>query len=196
MKAFRAVLALGLALILAACYPPVTTQPVGMTTGIRNDPALAGTWRALPDGDGKHGGYFHFLPRLGGGFLVVAIPNNGGVDADVVTAFATSAPLGHGTGYLNVFLANEKGERLADDPPGTIPVLYRFDGKGQLLLYLPDEDATKALIRAHRLAGDPGKSDTGDAVITAGARTLDAFFGSPAGRALYKKPFAVLRRSD
>jgi hypothetical protein len=194
MNRIRATLAFGLVLLLAACYPPVTMRPVGSTAGIRNDAALAGTWRTLPHDDDKGGGYFHFLPRKDGGYLVIAVPEAGSESEDVLIAMVTSARFAPGFGYLNAVLSDPRGIRLPDNPPGTVPVLYRFDAKGTLSLYLPDEKATKAAIRAHRIAGDTGKSDTDDAKITADAKALDAFFRSPEGQALFTKPFAMMRR--
>lgn len=187
-------LALALTLLLAACYPPVTRHPVGTTTGIRNDPAIAGSWRTLPSGDDKGGGYFHFLPLKNGGFTVIAIPNTSDPASDWLLAAVTSARFAPGYGFLNAWLTDRNRERLPDQPPGTVPLLYRFDGKGVLTLYMIDEDAAKTAIRAHRIAGDAGKSGTDDATITADPRALDAFFRSREGQALFKKPFVILKR--
>ena len=63
-----------------------------------------------------------------------------------------------------------------------------------LTLSLMDEKPTKDAIRAGKIKGTPGQGDMGDAVITADARALDAFFKSPAAAALFAKPFFTLRK--
>jgi hypothetical protein len=82
-----------------------------------------------------------------------------------------------------------------DQPPGTIPALYRIEG-GHMTLYLMDEDATKAAIRAHAIAGSVGEGQFGDAVITASPKDLDAFLASRKGTALFGERFATLTRME
>jgi hypothetical protein len=80
-------------------------------------------------------------------------------------------------------------------PDGTVPVLYRWDGK-HLVLYLMDEKATKAAINAKRIAGTVESGEFGDATITADQATLDAFMAGREGTALFSSKFAVLTRMD
>ncbi len=185
-------LALVAVLALAACYPPVTLHPIGTTAGVQQDPVLSGTWKGT-DAQGKPG-YVHFLARdNGAATMVVLLPAQG--SGDVVIAVVTSVRFGH-FGYLNARLTEANGEELKDQPPGTVPVLYRLDAKGTLTLALMDETATKAAIAAGRIKGTAEKGETGDAVITADPKALDAFFASPAAAALFAAPFFTLHKVD
>ncbi|MEI9995669.1 MAG: hypothetical protein WDM91_13825 [Rhizomicrobium sp.] len=194
MTGLRTALALCAALILAGCYPPTTSRPVGTTAGLRNDPALTGTWRTLPLADDRGGTYFHFLPEGDDRFVVAVVPAHGEA-GDLVVATVSSARYGR-FGFLNARLLETAGKRESEQPPGTVPILYRFDAKGVLSLAMMDEDATKAAIRAHKIAGSAGKAGTDDATITADSRTLDKFLSSPAGQALFAKPFGVMKKVD
>lgn len=187
-------LALVAALALAACYPPVTSHPIGTTAGLKQDPALEGTWKGM-DLQGKPG-YAHFLARdNGAATMVVLVPAHGSGDADVVIAVVTSVRFGS-FGYLNARLAQANGEDLKDQPPGTVPVLYRIDAKGTMTLALMDETAAKAAIAAGRIRGTVEQGSMGDATITADPKALDAFFASPAAVALFAKPFFTLHKVD
>ena len=196
MKSIRlAFLALA-ALALAACYPPTTKHPVGSTIGLKNDPLILGSWKAAPQTGAKENEffYFHFLAGKDG-ILAVLVPN-GGAASDLVLVKLTTVRVG-AVGILNARLVpgpDADTSNSSDDPAGTIPVLYRLDARGRLLLFTLDEDATKNAIRAHRIAGTAGTSGTGDAVITADAPALDKFFRSPAGLALFKSQFQILTR--
>ena len=52
MKFVHAALAGLIAVALAGCFPPSTSHPVGLTAGLKADPALVGTWKG-PGDDGK-----------------------------------------------------------------------------------------------------------------------------------------------
>lgn len=195
MTKFRVSLALAAALILSACYPTVTSHPVGTTVGIKNDPALAGTWKTVPQpGDKGYAAYFHFLTRGADGYIAIVVPASGRA-SDTMIATVSTARFGS-FGFLNAKLAEADGQVAPGQPPGTVPVLYRFGPKGTLSLFLPDDAAVKAAIRAHKIAGDAGKKTGDDVTITADARTLDKFLASPAGQALFTKPFGVMRKVD
>ena len=196
MKAIRlAFLALA-ALALAACFPPTTKHPVGSTIGLKNDPLILGSWKAAPRPDAKNNEffYFHFLAGKNG-ILAVLVPN-GGAASDLLLVELTTVRLG-AVGILNARLVpgpDADTSNSSADPAGTIPLLYRLDARGRLLLFTLDEDATKDAIRAHKIAGTLGTSGTGDAVITADAPALDKFFRSPAGLALFKSQFQIMTK--
>ena len=193
MKTIRLALLALAALALAACGPPTTKHPVGTTIGLKNDPLLLGSWKAAPQSGGKENEffYFHFLPAKDG-ILAVLVPN-GGKASDLLLVKLTTVRLG-AVGILNARLVPGPDTDASEQPPGTIPILYRLDARGRLLLFTLDEDATKDAIRAHKIAGTTETSGSDDAVITADAPALDKFFRSPAGLALFKNQFETLTR--
>ncbi|MGN6516297.1 MAG: hypothetical protein ACTHLR_10725 [Rhizomicrobium sp.] len=190
-------LAAAAAILLAACYPPTTTHPVGTTTGIASDPALAGLWRGKTDNSSDARDiYFHFLPQGDNTMTVVMVQAGTEPDADWSVASVTTATLGNNR-IMNAQLQFSDGKPDDSDPPrGTVPVLYRFEGPNRVVLYLMDEDATKAAIRAHQIAGTVEEGQFGDASITATPKELDAFMASRRGAALFREHFATLTRTD
>jgi hypothetical protein len=192
MKIVRHTLAVLAVFALAACLPPTTSHPVGSTVGFKTDPSLEGLWQTGPDSDGRVL-YYHLLDTKNGTMFAVLVPNRAG-DANVVMLSLKTARFGS-FGFLNVRWMLDPKHELPGQSPGTIPVLYRFDGKDKLEIFIPDEGATDAAIDAHKIAGikDNGTTDH-TTLIAANGPALDQFFRSPAGLALYKKPFAVLTR--
>lgn len=192
MIAIRHTLAALAVLALAACFPPTTSRPVGSTVGFKSDPSLEGLWQTQPDSDGRFL-YYHILNTKDGTMFAVVVPNRGG-DVNVAMCSLKTARFGS-FGFLNVRWMLDPKHELPGQSPGTIPVLYRFDAKDKLEIFIPDEGATDAAIDAHKIAGtkDNGTTDH-TTLITADGPALDKFFRSPAGLALYKKPFAVLTR--
>lgn len=190
MKNFRVMLGLLMALSLAACYPPSTSYPVGKTAGLKPDPALAGLWKGT-SAQGETG-YFHFLPQDNGTITVLLIA---GTDKEWMLVTATTAMLGPNR-LMNARLVSSNGIPETGGPKGTFPVLYQFDGKSGLKLSLLDERKVKAVLRAGQLAGTGFKTNLDDAVITADPATLDRFLQSPAGAALFDKPFFTLKKVE
>ena len=193
MKTIRHIFAALAVLALGACFPPTTSKPVGTTVGFKTDPALEGLWRTQPDPDSRKFLYYHLLNTKDGTMFAVIVPSRGG-DFDMAVLKLTTVGFGD-FGYLNARWMMDPKHEVPDQSPGTIPVLYRFGAKGELEIYIPDEGATDAAIQAHRIAGkvDNGGADH-TALVTADGPALDRFFRSATGRALYKKPFAVLTR--
>lgn len=193
MKTIRLALLALATLALAACYPPTTKLPVGTTVGLKNDPLLLGTWKAAPQAGAKENEffYFHFLAAKDG-ILAVLVPN-GGPASDLLLVKLTTARFG-AAGIMNTRMVPGPYAESSEQPPGTLPVLYRLDAQGRLLLFTLDEDATKNAIRAHKIAGTGVTSGTDDAVITANAPALDKFFRSRAGLALFTNQIATLTK--
>lgn len=191
----RSVLAAMSLLLLAACFPPTTTHPVGSTTGLKLDPALNGTWKADPPTAGERGTFYHFLPKLDGTLTVLIVQSGDEPDGDWNLVDLKTGKAGANR-FMNAQLLSSDGKPEEGSPGGTIPVLYRFDAKGHLILYLTDEAATKAAIRAGKLKGTIEKGDYGDAVITSDPAALDKFMASPAAAAIFVKPFATLHKID
>ena len=190
MKAIRVTLAALALLALAACYPPTTITPVGTTVGFKNDTALVGLWRSLPDHDNNRTYYFHFLDGKNGEMFAVLV---GGDISDVAIYKLKVARFGD-IGFLNVRAMMDPKHEAPDQPKGTVPILYRFVANNRLAISTLEEDATKTAIRAHKIAGTDGTGGTDDAVITADGAALDKFFHSRAGLALFKEPFATLTK--
>jgi len=182
-------------LLLAACYPPTTSHPVGSTSGLKLDPALTGLWKAPPNDPDERGTYLHFLPKLDGTLTIIMVQSGDKPDADWSQIAATTGKAGANR-YMNAQLLGSDGKPDKGSPGGTVPVLYRFDAKGRLMLYLMNEDRTKAAIKAGKIKGTVGKGEYGDAVITLDAPSLDRFMASPAALALFAKPFLTLHRME
>lgn len=192
MKPIHAVLA-AIALFLAGCYPPTTSHPVGLTAGLKADPALVGTWKG-PGDDGKIA-YAHFLKQEDGSLAILLVAT-GDKAEDWTLVTGTTATLG-GHHFLNARMVSSNGKPETGEPAGTMPLLYTIDAKGALTMRLMDEKATKALIKAGKIKGDPGQGENGDATITADPKALDAFMQSPAGLAAFSsKPLFVLHKVD
>ena len=184
------------ALLLAACFPPTTTHPLGTTVGLANDPALTGLWRGKMQNDDERDVYFHFLPSDDGTITVVLVQGGTQPDGDWSVASVTTATVGSNR-IMNARLIFNDGKPDEDDMArNTIPLLYRFEGPNHLVLYLMDEDATKAAIQAHKITGTVEPGQFGDAVITASPKELDAFMASKRGAALFGERFATLTKME
>jgi hypothetical protein len=183
-------------LLLAACYPPATTHPVGTTVGLSNDPALTGLWRGKMQNDEQREVYFHFLPQEDGTINVVMVQRGPEPDGDWSAASITTAMLGSNH-FMNAQLQFSDGKPSEDDMPhNSVPLLYRFEGANRMVLYLMDEDATKAAIQGHSIAGTVEPGQFGDATITATPKDLDAFMASRKGASLFGERFATLTKIE
>ncbi|MBS0278371.1 MAG: hypothetical protein JSR81_12180 [Proteobacteria bacterium] len=183
-------------LLLAGCYPPTTTHPVGTTAGLSNDAALTGLWRGKMHNDEGHDIYFHFLPQSDGTITVVMVQGGSEPDGDWSVAAVTTATLG-ANHFMNAQLLYDGGS--AEDknaPHGNVPLLYRMDGPNRIALFLMDEDAAKAAIQAHDISGTVEPGQFGDAAITAEPKELDAFMASRKGIALFGERFATLTKIE
>lgn len=193
MKFFRPFLAALAALALAACYPPTTSHPIGMTTGLKPDPVLTGLWKGHPPDPKQAGGYFHFLPQQDGSITVILVESGEKPDGEWNLITLTTGKTGANR-FINARILSSNGKPETGAPSGTVPVLYRLDAKDRMTLYLMDETAVKGAITAGKIKGTIEKGSLGDAVITADPTELDAFMESPQALALFDKPFFILRK--
>jgi len=197
MKIISAAVALCSTLLLAACFPPTTSHPLGGPSN-RGDSALLGRWDATMDessDDKDNKAEFRFRQTSGGALRAeLRSTNPKAKDDDRVVAIVSTAKLGPYR-YLNARLIAMGKDNNDDEEKveGTIPLLYRQNGK-TVVLYMMDETATKKAINAHRIAGKVDPGSFGDAHITADQRTLDAFFSTPEGAGLFTDKFATLTR--
>lgn len=182
-------------LFLAACFPPTTTHPVGTIAGLKLDPVLNGTWQADPASKDERGVFLHFLPKLDGSLTVLMVQSGDEPDGDWNLIELTNGKSGSNR-YMNARLLMSNGKPDEGSPGGTIPLLYRLDAQGRLLLYIMNEDRAKAAIKAGKIKGTIEKGDYGDAVITADPAALDKFMASPAALTLFVKPFFTLHKID
>jgi hypothetical protein len=196
MTRIKIVCALLAVLALSACYPPTTSHPVGTTVGLKNDPALVGLWKSVPPDKTARGVYIHFLPLLTGSISAILVETGDQPDGDWYYVTLTSTKLGANR-FVNARMLIGDGTTEASDlAKGTVPTLYRFNAKGQLLLFMMDEDAVKAAILSGKIKGTVEKGQMGDAVITADPKALDAFLQTPAGLKLFSKPMFVLNKME
>jgi len=194
MRALRWMAIAATALALAACLPVTTRTPVGTTAGLGADPDLIGTWKGRSAAD-KTVMYFHFLRAKNGGIdLVLVGPTTKKDEGGWMVLHLDTASLGAAK-FINA-RALYNGGKPAEGAMAehSFPVLYGFGAKGELTISQIDEDAAKAAVKAGKIAGTIGEGESGDVMLTADAKTLDAFFQTPDGLALFPKPFAVLKK--
>ena len=194
MRIIHSAVALCCTVLLAACFPPMTAHPVGGANALP-DPSYVGTWNAkMAQADpGKQDAVFVF--RMKGGKLTVLItdPKEKHHDDDI-GAELTGAMVG-GNRFLNARLvATNNHQDDSGQPPGTFPVLCKFTDARHASLYLMNDDATKAAIKAGKIKGHVEPGQFGDATITADVGALNAFMSSPAGLALFTEKIADISK--
>jgi hypothetical protein len=145
--------------------------------------------------DSDHEAFIAILPGDDGNatavFIDMPMPVKSG---DWATYALTTAKLGNYR-YMNARGTFADGHPAdGPDAQNLFPLYYRIDPDGSLLLYLLDEDATKAAVKAGKIAGTVGSGTTGDVMLTASPAELDAFFAGKRGRALFIKPLLVMHR--
>lgn len=193
MKAFRVVVAVCAIFMAAACYPVTTSIPVGASSGLSADPALAGLWRAEMAHSEGETVYFHFLPMEDGSFNVVIISSGEKPGGEWNVARATAAKIGDRR-FLNAELVFSDGKPESSSRHGTVPLLYRTEKDGRVSLFLMSEDETKKAIQKGEIAGTIEPGEMGDAFITATGHDLDSFLASHEGSSLFNEKFATLTK--
>jgi len=199
MKFTRFALLAAAALFVAACLPVTTKNPVGSTVGFKQDPALVGLWKVEPEKDNKDEdkpGYIAFLNAEEDGTMTALMiaPAKGAGDWGSYRLKPSTLGANH---YLNAWpVMNNDHAADPDEAKTDYLLLYRFEKDGRLMLYLLDEDATRAAITAGKIEGQIDPGSMGDVHITAEPKALDAFFAGKKGAALFVKPFAVMDRMD
>jgi hypothetical protein len=195
MKAVRFALAGCLALLVAACLPVTTKNPVGTTAGFQADPALVGLWKGHgddPDGDLRDG-YFAFLRNDDGTMTCILITPDKSSDEWGTFAVQTAA-LG-GYRYMNVHGGLKNG-KPDDDQLAKENILLRYSigADGKLTLALLDDKATAEAVKAGRIAGVIEPGSMGDVRITADSAAQDKFFATKEGAALFSQKFVTLTK--
>ena len=198
MKVLRIAFVLAAALFAASCLPVTTDAPVGTTAGRGADPALIGTWKAVPEKPNQGGPQFvHFIAGKDGAMTVLLVDTGKRrSDGEWSVSSASAAVLG-GRHYLNVRALSENGKPAEGaDAERNVPLLYRFDDDGTLRVFLIDEDKAKAAIEAGTIEGRIEPGDYGDVILTAPPAKLDALIAGDDGAALFTQKLLVLRRVE
>ena len=183
--------AVALALALAACLPVTSSSPLGTTTAATTNTRLTGMWKGRIGSAAN--AYMTFYPAHDGTTKIVLLaPPSSDDEGGWMVFEARAVRLGDNT-YFDA-RALDDGGKPPDPKLAHVPVLYRVNGDGSLLLYLIDEEAARNAISKGTIAGSVEPGDFGDVTITAAPAALDAFFASDAGRALFTKPLAILQR--
>ena len=184
--------AIGTALMMTACLPVTSTSPIGATAGYKADPQLTGMWKSQA-GDSGSIGYFTFFPQKDGSFKVILLDPPAPGDSGSWMGFEIHAARLGSYQYMDV-RETDDGGKPPDPRLAHVPVFYHVGENGSLVLYLMDEDAAKAAIKAGKISGRVESGDFGDVTLAAAPAALDALLGTTAGRALFTKPFATLQR--
>jgi hypothetical protein len=186
MKSIRTVAALAAAVMLAGCLPVTTKTPVGTTAGFKNDAALYGTWKGQDsNGRDQRNAFLHFLKGRDGAMTAALILAAGNNDDEWEIYNLHLTRLGANT-YMNAVMAISNATPPDDKlKNANIPLLYTIKGK-TLTLYLLDEDKAKASITAGTIKGTIAPGTSGDVIITADAKDLDAFMARPEAAKLFK----------
>jgi hypothetical protein len=196
MKAVRIAFVLIAALAATACLPVATKSPIGTTQGFVMDPSLIGTWEGAANGE-KAQSWFHFLPGKENTIMAVVVTPAGDTDSGGYGAFALQTVKLGGNWFMNAQEVSDNGN-IANDKTAqsTTPLRYTIGDDGKLTLYMLDEKATAAAIKAGKIQGTIEPGQDGDVTITSEPDDLDAFFQTPEGVALFSKQFAVLTKVD
>jgi hypothetical protein len=174
-----------------ACLPVTTSSPLG-PAGSKPDPLLTGMWKGKA-GESQSVTYLTFFPQSDGTLkIVMMMPPAVNEDGGWMVFQARSVRLGFYQ-YLDAKEVDDGG-KPPDARLAHIPVLYHLSGDGFLVLTLIDDSAAREAIRNGKIAGTIERGEYGDVTITADPAAVDGFLGSDAGRALFKKPFAILAR--
>jgi hypothetical protein len=193
MNSLRILFVLAMALVASACLPVTTTAPVGSTVGFQADPALTGIWRGeQTKGEGPV--FMSFYPQTDGTTSVVGMSAPGKSDSGGWAVYSLQTSTLGPYHFMNAREVSDNGKPSDSSANGTFPLLYRVNGDGALVIYLLDDNATKAAIQSGKIAGTVQQGQFGDITITAAPADLDAFMQSPAGRALFAKPLLILKK--
>ena len=194
MNSLRIVIVLAVALLASACLPVTTSTPVGSTVGFQADPALSGIWRG-EQAKAEGPVFVSFYPQTDGTVSVVGMSAPGKSDSGGWAVYSMQTAALGSYHFMNAREVSDNGKASSiPDNAGTFPLLYRVNTDGALVIYLLDENATKAAIQSGKIAGTVQQGQFGDIAVTAAPADLDAFMQSPAGRALFVKPLLILKR--
>ena len=196
MKVLRfAVLGLA-ALFVAACLPVTTKNPVGTTAGFKQDASIVGVWTVEPQKDNPDDkqGFLAFLNAEEDGAMTAIMVAPGKDAGDWSSYNLKLATLGQNH-FMNVWTLTNNGKPAdKDEAEADILLMYRLGKDGKLTLYMLDDEKTALAVKAGKIGGEVQPGSTGDVRLTADEKSLDKFFATKEGAALFVKPFAVMDR--
>jgi hypothetical protein len=194
MKIVRfAVLGLA-ALLIAACLPVTTKNPVGQTAGFKADPALIGLWKGRGEDPDSQESYFAFVrDETGDGMTAILVTP--GKDADDWGTFDLKLASLGANRYMNVHQGQKNGKPDDDElSKENILLRYAIGKDGKLTLSLLDDEATAAAVTARKIAGTVEQGSMHDVHITAEPAQQDAYFATKESAALFAKKLIVLTK--
>jgi hypothetical protein len=195
MRLTRILAVIGTALLLCGCLPVTTKTPIGTTVGSKADPLLYGVWRGAPEKKGDAPAFMVFAKNNDGSTTAILASSSDSKEGDWQEFLVKPVALGDHT-FLNVREVRVNGQVADDELAGEqIPLLYVVKNNS-LKLILLDEKKTAEAIKAGLIAGTIEPGDYGDVHITADAATLDNFFQTPAGLALFSGQPIIMKRVD
>jgi hypothetical protein len=177
---------LSLLIVLAACEPPESKNPLSDPAAAKPDARLIGLWVSHKNDED---GYLHIVPAKGAAVdLVLVVPDK---DNGAATLHFTAFPstIG-GKTYLNVRKKTftDKWSDHFEVAPSYFFVRYSFAKDGALSLAYMDDDVVKKAIAARSLAGEVGAA----VKITADSAALASFIQKATEPKLFaelEKPF-------
>jgi len=196
MTIVRAGLALIVAALVAACLPVSTRVPAGTTVGFKPDPVLLGTWKGRGEND-KNPAYIHFIGNDDGRMTAILVSPPRKQSLGEWSAYSLRVANLGANHIVNAQEMSDNGkpsEGAAADQ--NMLLLYRVAKSGKLTLYMMDDKAVAAAIRAGEIAGEVEPGQDGDVHITADAAALDSFLKTPRAAALFSKPLVTLTRVE
>jgi hypothetical protein len=159
---------LSLLMVLAACEPPDSKNPLSDPAAAKPDPRLTGLWISHKNNEDS---YLHVVPGKGATVdLVLVVPDK---DKGAATLHFTAFPsvIG-GKSYLNLRKKSftDKWSDHFEVSPTYFFVRYSFAKDGALSLAYMDDDVVKQAIAAKSLAGEisPAVKITADSAALAG----------------------------
>jgi len=198
MKSMRIAVLGAAALFVAACLPVTTKNPVGTTAGFKQDPSIIGVWKVEPQKDGQDDkpGFIAFLNTKEDGVMTAIMVAPGKDAGDWGNYKLKLATLGQNH-FINAWTVSDNGEAAGkDEASADILLMYRLGKDGKLTLYLLDEEKTATAVKVGKIKGDVQPGSTGDVHITADTASLDKFFASKEGAALFDKPMVTMKKID
>ncbi len=195
MRLVRLTAVIGAALLLCGCLPVTTKSPIGATVGSKPDPALYGVWRGAPEKKGDAPAFIIFVKDADGSTTAILSASSDSKEGDWQEFLVKPVEMGGHT-FMSVRETRVNGAVADDELAGEqIPLLYIVKNNSLKLIML-DEKKTADAIKSGALAGVVEPGEYGDVEITADAPTLDNFFQTPAGVALFSGQPIDMKRVD
>lgn len=198
MNRILRLLIVGAAAFVTGCLPVTSKVPAGSTVGFKPDPELLGTWIGHGLGsDDKEPAYLHFLANDDGTMTALIVSDPMKENHGEWSEYRLRAALLGGTHVLSVQEVSNNGTPSHDTLAQQFMLMsYRNDRNGAVTLFIMDDKAAAAAVKANEIAGTVDPGEDGDVHITADAIALDKFLASPRGAALFTKPLVIMTRQS